>query len=359
VKRLHILLAIVLILALAPLGALAGDGPVPGASSPLNVQGGENRIALQSILHIQTTDTTQSVIRALNELGYAYDLINSSDWTGINFAPYDIVIIGMDGGTIYQPSVQKIRTDVIDQGKRAIFLGGTCWYEFAVGVNDYLVLNDINNYCWTISGTPHWNLVDPGHGLADGLPSSYNFTNTSAAYYQMRATDPDIEVVAVNGDGFDQFFYKGDNFPVTEGGISQGGDFIWFIDSVYSSYWTNQADFDVLKQLIANAITYEAGEQTMHVEDITGWFDYPYLQMRVLVCDQSGAPLGNVFVDTTITMPSAEWGRWRYTRPNGWARFWAPTLVNGNYQICVDNLVLAGYTYNPDDNVWTCMDWDY
>jgi PKD repeat protein len=228
-----------------------------GASSPdVLFQPAEPRITMQSILYIATTDTSQSVERALNELGYAYDYIYGTDWTGIDFSPYDVVIVGMDGGGMTVASIAKVRTDVIDQGKRLIFLGGTCWYDFADGVNQYLVLNDTGDYCWTISGTPHFTVVDPGHPLAQGLPPSYDFINSSAAYYQMRATDPDLEVVAVNGDGYDDLFYKNMNFPLGRGGPTQGGDMIWFINSVYSSYWTNQADFDVLKQIVSNSITF-------------------------------------------------------------------------------------------------------
>ncbi len=417
----------------APLSPIpAGEAFLPDGASSADAlaQPFEDQINDFSILHIQTTDTTQSVIRALNELGYAFDLINNSDWTGINFDPYDIVIIGMDGGTISSASVQKIRTDVVDQGKRAIFLGGTCWQEFAMGVNDYLVLNDINDYCWTVSGTPHWNLVDPGHGLADGLPDSYNFANSSAAYYQMRALDPDTEVVAVNGDGYDQFFYKSDNFPMLDGNVTQDGDFIWFIDSVYSSYWTNQADFDVLKQLIANSIEYGGGDvvwlsedpvegvvpadggevvvdvtfdagmvielgdyfadlkvksddpvngsivvpatmhvieggDTMHVEDIQGYFslDYmgrPVLRIHVMAADEAAAPLSDVLIDASIWVPDGgPFLRSRYTKPSGYARFHWGSNASGTWTICVDNMTKAGWIYDPNQNVVTCMDWYY
>ena len=77
-----------------------------------------------------------------------------SPWTGIDFSPYDIVIVGMDGGLAEVADIQKLRTDVIDAGKRLIFLGGTCYQPFAQGMNDYIVLNDVNNYCWTITNPP-------------------------------------------------------------------------------------------------------------------------------------------------------------------------------------------------------------
>jgi hypothetical protein len=238
------------------------DGPKvtpQGASSDAGVQLYQSHIEQATILHITTTDTSQSVERALQELGYEYDLYSGSPWTGIDFTPYDTVIVGMDGGLAEMADIQKLRTDVIDEGKKLIFLGGTCYQPFAQGMNAYLVLNDVNNYCWTISGTPHWTLVDAGHPLADGLPDSYNFVNSSAAYYQIRVNDPDLEPVAMNGDGVYNFFRKNDNYPLNGSGIEAEGDFIWFINSVYSFYWTDPADFEFLKQLISNSIEVSGG----------------------------------------------------------------------------------------------------
>ena len=155
-KRLHLVLVAILIGTLLPIGVVAGDGPIPGATSDYDVQAGENRIELQSILHITTTSTDQSIERALGELGYAYDYVYGDDWSGIDFTPYDIVIIGMDGGGVYEASISKIRSDVIDAGKRVIWAGGSSLYEFVVAVNQYLVPNDTNNYQWTVSGSPQF-----------------------------------------------------------------------------------------------------------------------------------------------------------------------------------------------------------
>ena len=162
----------------------------------------------------------------------------------------------MDGGLVSDASLAKIRSDVVDQGKRVIFVGGTCWQPFASAVNQHLVLNNVNDYCWKVSDTPHWTLTDPDHGLADGLPDTYNFANSSAAHYALRATDPDIEVVGVNGDFYHNLFYKNVAFPTAGGNPTQGGDLIWLINSAYENYWTIQADFDLLKQVIENALTY-------------------------------------------------------------------------------------------------------
>ena len=231
-----------------------------GSSSPdVRFQPMESRIDALSILHITTTDTSLSIQRALNELGYSYDLFTGDNWTGIDFSPYDVVIIGMDGGATEAPSLAKLRTDVIDQGKRLIFMGGTCWQGFANGVNQYLVLNDTANYCWQVTNPPQWTVVDPSHPLADGLPLTYNYANFYRRLLPLRTTDPDLEVVSVNGEGYSDFFYKSSNFPAATPEAATG-DLVWFINSAYSYYWDQQADFDVLKQIIFNSVDFSGAD---------------------------------------------------------------------------------------------------
>jgi PKD repeat protein len=158
------------------------------------------------------------------------------------------VIIGMDGGLVVENSVQKIRTEVIDQGKRAIFIGGSCIQEFANGVDQYLVSNLVYDYCWDIPSPPHFTVTDPSHGLAEGLPGTYNFIREYAAYYMLRIDDPEAEIVAVNGHGWGDLFYKG----------FADGDLIWLLNSPKDPYWEFQQDFDLLKQVVENALSYQA-----------------------------------------------------------------------------------------------------
>lgn len=209
---------------------------MPGCADP----------SAQSILVLRTNDVSGSVLRALDELGYAYDTIYAySDWTEIDFAPYDTVIIGMDGGTVSITSTQKIRTDVIDLGKRVIFIGGTASVNFVNGVNQYLVANDTANYNWALTTSPHFTLTNAAHPLAQGLPASRNFVNSSLRYYQLRVTDPDIEAIAQNGNGYTSYFYK--TYP-------GGGDLVWFIHTAYGGYWSDRADLSLLEQMLANAL---------------------------------------------------------------------------------------------------------
>jgi len=231
-----------------------GSPVVPvGASNSNPIQPLTVHTDQAEILVLTSTDVSQSIEKSLAELGLPYDLLYKygGDIGGTDFGPYLFVILGMDGGTFTSSDMQYLRTNVIDEGKRLIFMGGTCWQDFAFGVNDYLVQNNTANYCWQISATPHWTLTDPSHGLAEGLPDTLNFVNSSAAYYQIRVTDPAAEVVGMNGDGWPMYFYKADY---------GAGDFVWMIDSAYYYYWTNADDFAFFKQTLANALTYGGGD---------------------------------------------------------------------------------------------------
>lgn len=116
--------------------------------------------------------------------------------------------------------------------------------------------------------------------------------------------------------------------------------------------------------LLAGTVPVAAGAQqdTMHVAAIEGFFSLsprgPVLNARVLVHDWNDDPLGSVLVDVSIFTRCGTAERSRYTKDSGWARFAYGCRRRGVWTLCVDNLTLDGYTYNPDDNVLTCMDWE-
>lgn len=104
---------------------------------------------------------------------------------------------------------------------------------------------DTADYCWTIVvGSPDITITDPTHQLAQGLPSTYNLANNAATYYQLRITDSEPHVVAVNGDGYKAIVTKN----------LGSGKFTWFINSPYQGYWENPADYNYLKTFLDNAI---------------------------------------------------------------------------------------------------------
>jgi hypothetical protein len=231
----------------------AGFQPLEGLR-----QGNSNQVQ-PKILLLVTSDSSESVERVMKELGYRYNLYIHDNWSEIDFSPYDMVVVSINDswGYVNAGDVEKIRTDVIDQGKRLILFGGTCFQDFAEGVNAYLVASDPQDYCWKTSASPHWTLLAGDHRLARGLPDSLDFLNQPAASYQTLVTDTHIETIAVNGDGAPIFFYKDGFFPEIEVEPQPPlGDLIWFVNSAGEDVWYNRVDFEILKQLLANALAY-------------------------------------------------------------------------------------------------------
>ena len=218
------------------------------ASSPAVKGGAEKRVVQgNTVLLLETTDTALDT--ALGSLGQPFDSIVSDTWTGIDFSPYNIVFIGMDGGDIDEADVAAVRSGAIDAGVRVCWFGGTALPNFANGVEISLVDIDTANFFWTISSTPHFTLVNPAHPMGASLPGSMNFANPSAAFYMLRPTDAAIQVVGENGDGFDSLFFKGSGFP---GGGT--GQLVWLTNSPFASYWTIPSDMAFLTQVVDNCL---------------------------------------------------------------------------------------------------------
>jgi hypothetical protein len=221
----------------------------------LNNNGWTDQNDRATVLLIETTSS--AVGQAITECGQAYDLFSGSDFSGVNLTGYDHVFLAMDGGTVTDASILNA-SNYVNAGGNFHIYGGTCWQEYAIAMDNYLVENDINNYCWTtVGGSPHSTVVDPGHYLAAGLPLTYNFADLSASYYQLRTTDAGLWVAAVNGDGYNHLFSK-----AVGGGVVDA-----CINSAYYFYYTNPSDYNWLKQVVCNML---AGGQPTATEN-TSW----------------------------------------------------------------------------------------
>lgn len=112
-----------------------------------------------------------------------------------------------------------------------------------------------------------------------------------------------------------------------------------------------------------SAEIYSPESSTMHVGRVTGWMSVDEYGRAVLVAhvravDGEDSPLGGVHVDVSITAPGAGTvQRTRITKPSGYARFVWGSSLSGEWMLCVDDMTLAGYVYEPDDNVVTCREW--
>ena len=198
-----------------------------------------------NVLVIETTDVELSIHRALNELGVVYDVFFGDVFGGLDLSSYDHVFVAMDGGLVDGTSIQNV-AEWARLGGCAHFYGGTCWQDYAIGLNQYFLLNDVNDYCWTtVGGVPDVTVTNAGHYMASGLPATYNFLDDAASYYQTRATDPAFLVAARNGDGYNMLGSK----PFL------AGNFDICINSPYSFYYSNATDYNWLKQVVANMLT--------------------------------------------------------------------------------------------------------
>jgi hypothetical protein len=195
-----------------------------------------------AVLLIETTSV--ALDQALTDLSVSFDVYASEDFSTLDLSPYTDVFVAMDGGAIEDASIVNV-ANWCAGGGHLHFYGGTCWYNYAVAMNAHLVQNDVNNYCWTeVYGAPHSQVTDAGHYLAYNLPTTYNFVDLAATFYQMRATDPSISVAAVNGDGYSHLFSK----------AIGAGNFDICINSSYGGYYTNPTDYDWLKQVVYNML---------------------------------------------------------------------------------------------------------
>jgi hypothetical protein len=104
---------------------------------------------------------------------------------------------------------------------------------------------------------------------------------------------------------------------------------------------------------------------SLHVADVQGRFSHdPYgrtvLRVKVTVHDQNHDPVGGVAVDASIWSPvGGPYARTRMTKDTGMASFPWGSKLPGSWQLCVDYLTKAGYTYDPASNdVPNCAGWD-
>lgn len=233
-----------LLLTGATVAALGGLASADQTATSPTVHGGppgwQRGPGRNTVLVLESTET--ALPAALTALGVGFDEYWGLPWN-VDLVAYRDVFVGMDGGLLEASDIQPL-ADYATAGGFLHFYGGTCWQDFAVAMNTYLVPNDTNNYCWTwVYGQPNMIVINPDHILASALPPTYNWENPSASFYQFRATAWDLEEVARNGDGYSMLFAK------TIG----TGRFDYCIDSPYALYYGGQ-DLSILTQIVSNML---------------------------------------------------------------------------------------------------------
>jgi hypothetical protein len=209
---------------------------------PLENGGWDGEAGGNDVLLIETISTALGA--ALTSLSVPYDLYQGQDFSGLDLSPYTHVFLAMDGGLVENPSIQNLANFANDGGCAHIY-GGTCYQPYAIALNTHLLLNNINDYCWTtVNGLPHSTVVDNAHYLAQGLPATYTFVDIAASYYQTRSTDGAAAVAAENGDGYDHVMSK----AIGNGSVDL------CINSPSEVYYQNGSDFDWLTQVVSNML---------------------------------------------------------------------------------------------------------
>jgi hypothetical protein len=194
-------------------------------------------------------DIEDSVCDILDGIPHAYDFYDTHDLSTIDFSPYDIIILGMDGGQTDQADMAHVAT-YVNAGAKLIIVGGSSLAPFAQGLNDNFIQIDMGNHSWSqVAGAPDLTVVDAGHPLASGLPGTYNFVDSRATYYMARITDVGVRVLAENGDGHPCYVCK----PIG------AGEVIYFINSAYDNYWADAGDYAILDTILQNAIEHSCG----------------------------------------------------------------------------------------------------
>jgi hypothetical protein len=259
--------------------SLSAKKPVSAASETISVEfadpegtgskgpGVYTKQTLPDSINLNGTNTTivvetgvailGSVLSILDSMPHAYDFVQTSDLSTIDFSPYKIIILGMDGGQTDEADMAHLAT-YVNAGAKLILLGGSNYTPFAQGLNDNFIQINVASHGWTtVSGVPDLTVVNSAHPLAAGLPITYDFVNNNATYYMARITDSMATVVAENGDGYPSLVYK----------LIGLGELIYFINVASQNHWADAGDYAILQQVLQNALLLPLWETIMTIYD--------------------------------------------------------------------------------------------
>jgi hypothetical protein len=287
---------------------------------------------------------------ALDDLGVDYqvwDVLSEGDPALDDVLGYNMVLwfTGYPYSSVFTAYNEEVIGAYLDEGGHFFLSSQDYLYDSGLTAfgQDYL---HIGSYSSDVSQTS----VE-GQGLFAGLGPyslSYPFTN----YSDIVSPDAEAALAFLGNQGDAAINYEDATFKTV---------FFGFPLEAVPGLGDRS---DVLGTIVEWFGGCEPPEDTMHVGGIEGFFslDYlgrPVLRMHVLVEDGGGAPLSHVAVDASMWVPDGgPFERTRYTKPSGNARFHWGSTASGTWEICVDDLTLVGYIYNPGDNVVTCEQWD-
>ncbi|MEQ1833614.1 MAG: choice-of-anchor D domain-containing protein, partial [Candidatus Eisenbacteria bacterium] len=194
------------------------------------------------VLVLTTAPVSRTIERTLQELAVPYDLVFTTNYGGIDYTPYQTVVVGMDGGAIEDAALQALAA-AASAGRRLIMMGGTNYSPFYAGMQSHL-LQHTNVPGWAVSPPPHLTIVAPGDPLAAGLPAVVNFSDAGASFHALRVSDPAATVVAMNGAGSPALVRK----------RIGSGSLIYLANTPYDGWWSFEQDYQVFRKILENAL---------------------------------------------------------------------------------------------------------
>lgn len=213
--------------------------------------------AATDVLLIRTTSVTQSVAKALDNLGVTYDEVLTADFSSIDYTPYSTLVVAMSGGNPDLNDMQALWSATAS-GRTLILIGGTDFSAFSMGMSTYFVNHTSLTY-WDVSPSPHLTVTNPSLRLAKDLPPTVAFSNVNASFYMFRADESSLAVAAENGAGHPTLFSK----------AIGAGQLIYFINSPYTFYWQDPGDYQILETIVRNALD-SAGVPWLSIDPTAG-----------------------------------------------------------------------------------------
>jgi hypothetical protein len=194
---------------------------------------------------------TNSVLKALSELGVSYNVLNITgdtlDLTTIDYTPYGNIVFAPNGGILTAGSMVAV-ANAVKSGKSLMLFGGSGLQDYAKQVNDNLFQVSLNSF-WGLTVAPNLNVTNSGHFLVKDIPSSVTFANSWATVYMLRMIDAEATTVARDGD----------NLPVLFEKTIGKGRVMCFVNIADSIAWTDGGDYSILKTIIRNMMKNASG----------------------------------------------------------------------------------------------------
>lgn len=154
---------------------------------------------------------------------------------------FETIFVALVSASI-SAETMEVLTRAVHSGKTLVVLGATTDPDFLQGLRSGL-LNHVDRTGWKEPESPHFQITNSAHPLSDGLPTTHQFSSTSASWYRIQPDDSAAWVAASNGDGFPCLLSK-------QIGL---GSLVYFTNWPLGVLWDNAIDRPILETIVSNA----------------------------------------------------------------------------------------------------------